>query len=709
MSTKYAPPSRRVRRHNLLIERLENRIYLSGEPIATLPSPDPCLNADVPVPIVSTPTPAPIAPTETPTVTSGDFSRAVDAINQFAYELYRHFQQQQGNLFLSPMSIATALAMTYAGASGETAAQMAEVFHFGSDPGIHDSFRALLNSLNSSGASGTYALDVANALWPQKDFPFRNDYLQLIQNEYSGGSQNLDYRADAEGARQIINAWVAEQTHDKIKDLIPEGALNAATRLVLTNAIYFKGQWATAFDPALTRDQPFYLDSGQTVNVPTMHLSSQFHYCEMDGYQVLEMLYKGGDLSMLILLPKSRGALPDLGYGTLVKINDWLNNSGAMRDVIVDLPKFKMTVSSDLKDVLSGMGMPLAFDKYQADFSAMANLGPDERLYIDKVLHKAFVEVNEEGTEAAAATAVITFHCTCVFNPPPPTFFTADHAFQFLIRDNHTGAVLFMGRMTNPTLENNSVDPKVGENNAADGKGGANPPVENPQPPQAPEWPIDTPYPILHLPTDIIKVLFPPPNDPVNMPAPPIIVQENPLPIAPPKTVVNPASGVQDSILKADFLGIKTNPRLTFGLLDRVFGELGLVGSRPANRFDPVNAADSFSKIPQPEIRGALQPDSSAAAIENNHSARDDRRSPLENAVQNNAVGASQISDALHHPAARIFAEADDQWQPKTILAELPDVNRLQYAKISSHFRRVFTIPLNDAGEDFGTETRPNG
>jgi len=369
----------------LKIESLENRLYLSGEPIAAVTplggapfgefvviEPE---GLTAPGEIKSAADSDSVAAPEAALLTA-DAARAVEAINRFALDVYRRFQEAEGNLFLSPMSIATALAMTYAGARGETAAQMADVLHLGTEPGIHESFRALLDALDPADDSRLFDLDIANALWPQQGFPFRDEFLRLIESQYRGGSQDLDYVRDAEGARQIINAWVEQQTHDKIQDLIPPGVLDDLTRLVLTNAIYFKGQWAEEFDPDETRDRRFYLESGEVVDVPTMSLESEFRYCERDGFQVLEMPYKGEELSMV----------------TLVRVR---------------LPKFKTTVSSSLGNMLAGMGMPIAFAPSRANFSGMADLQPGERLYIDKVLHKAFVEVNEEGTEAAAATAVL--------------------------------------------------------------------------------------------------------------------------------------------------------------------------------------------------------------------------------------------------------------------------------------------------------------
>lgn len=384
-----------------------------------------------------------------------DPGRASQAVNQFAFDLYRHFQREQGNLFLSPLSISMALAMTSAGARGGTAEEMANVLRLGSEPGIHESYRELYESLNAG--DRRFELAIANALWPQVGFPFKDEFLQLIAANYGSSSQALDFAADPEGAKDVINSWVAEQTHDKIKDLIQELADNV--RMVLTNAIYFKGDWAREFDPANTLARPFHLGSGDALDVPMMSQTSEFRYKAQDGFQVLDMPYQGNELSMVLLLPEAGSTTDELSADTLAKVSTWLDGVPPTREVIVTLPKFKMTVSSGLNEVLIGMGMPTAFDDQAADFSGMAN----DRLYISDVLHKAFVEVNEEGTEAAAATAVVirpTSACFGCFDPPP-IYFTADHPFHFFIRDNTTSTILFLGRVSDPTQEENDIAPEA--------------------------------------------------------------------------------------------------------------------------------------------------------------------------------------------------------------------------------------------------------
>lgn len=393
----------------LRLEPLEDRVFLSGVAIAAnppgalLPSPSAYLSGNAE------------GATRQPAVLSAGFEQAVAAINQFALDIYQQLQGAQGNLFLSPTSIAAALAMAYAGARGETAQQMADVLHLGLDPAIHDSFQSLFEILNS--AERPHELNVANALWPQEGYPFREEYLARIQASYGGASQPLDYttEATAEEARQIINRWVEQQTHEKIRNIIAKGMLNEKTRLVLTNAIYFKGQWETGFNPALTESRPFYLTSGQTIDVPTMSLISQFRYREQDGFQVLEMPYKDQELSMVLLLPQAGTRLGDLGSETLMRVEQWLSGSPGSREVSVRLPKFQTTVTSPLAKTLDDLGMPLAFDPGRADFSGMATLSPGETLFFSAVAHKAFLEVNEEGTEAAAATAILTSMATSCF------------------------------------------------------------------------------------------------------------------------------------------------------------------------------------------------------------------------------------------------------------------------------------------------------
>ena len=378
----------------------------------------------------------------------GEMSVVVNGNNQFAADLYSHLKDtSSGSLFFSPYSISTALAMTYAGAAGETQKQMAQVLHFTApEAKLHQDMARLRESLLAEGKKG-YQLRVANRLWGQKGFEFLSDFLQTTRKHYEAELGVVNFVENTEGARQEINRWVEIQTEEKIKDLLPPGILNARTRLVLTNAIYFKGNWQQQFNKDGTKDAPFHVLADKEVTVPMMHQTERFGYKATDDLQVLEMPYTNGDLSMIVLLPNEIEGLPLLETKlTEARLQEWINGLRRQK-VRVYVPKFKMESQFGLKETLQAMGMTLAFDDQEADFSRM-NSG--NGLYISAVVHKAFVDVNEEGTEAAAATGVVmALKSTAVAEPEPPTF-RADHPFLFLIRDNHTGSILFLGRVVNP-------------------------------------------------------------------------------------------------------------------------------------------------------------------------------------------------------------------------------------------------------------------
>ena len=388
--------------------------------------------------------------------------------NKFALELYAKLRTKQGNLFLSPYSISTALAMTYSGARGQTASQMATVLQFPlerrkaldsdnqgrpfyrieseliSPERIAAAFGGLQKALNARGAKGGYELTVANALWGQKGYGFLKEFQELTQTHYDGKLNELDFVAAAEAARNTINAWVEKKTKDKIKDLIGPGVLDRMTRLVLTNAIYFKGNWASQFKEEKTAEAPFTLANGEKVNAPMMNQTARFNYMEAEDFQGLELPYVDNELSMIILLPRRLEGLSDLEK-TLTSENlaAWTAKL-RKREVIVSIPKFKMTSQFSLASVLKSMGMTDAFTA-NADFSGMTG---KKELFISAVIHKAFVEVNEEGTEAAAATGVAMRLTAAV--PDRTPVFRADHPFLFLIRDNISGSILFIGRLMNP-------------------------------------------------------------------------------------------------------------------------------------------------------------------------------------------------------------------------------------------------------------------
>lgn len=376
---------------------------------------------------------------------TADGEMVVQGNNAFALDLYAELKNRDGNLFFSPHSISTALAMTYAGARGSTEKQMAEVLHFDLEQKrLHPAFRELLDQLETGEGERGYQLSVANALWGQKGYEFLEKFLNLTKENYGAGLSELDFIGSTETARQTINTWVERETEDKIKELIKPGVLDQMTRLVLTNAIYFKGFWESQFEEEMTQPAAFTLVSGEKVQVPTMHRTADFKYAEAEDFQALELPYKGGDLSMTIFLPKETGGLAALEQSlTAEKLATWLSSLGE-QEVIVALPKFKMTSEFSLAEVLKSMGMTDAFDEDKADLSGMSG---KKDLFITAVLHKAFVEVNEEGTEAAAATGVVVGLTAA---PPRQPVFRADHPFLFLIRDLRSNSILFVGRVMDP-------------------------------------------------------------------------------------------------------------------------------------------------------------------------------------------------------------------------------------------------------------------
>ncbi len=388
---------------------------------------------------------------------SGPDSFAEDN-NDFALAMYGQLRRRPGNLFFSPFSIRTALGMTLAGAGGNTAAQMREALRASSsDEALHVAFAEMIQRLNATGG-GTYEMAVANSLWVQGGAPLQPGFLDLIARHYGGAMNLVDFHRAAEAARVAINQWVEDKTRQKIRDVIPSEGLNADTRLVLVNAVYFKGMWTLQFRRAATCDEPFHLEDGGTVQVPLMHQHAEVRYLQAAGYQAVELVYRGGDLSMLVLLPDRKDGLGDLETRLSVHMLHDCAEKMVEREVKVFLPRFRLTWETSLGDQLLALGMPLAFIRSQADFSGINGLEPahEDSLFLSAVFHKAFVEVNEEGTEAAAATAV---GMTGSFplrpgKPPPIPVFRADHPFLFAIRVRKSGAILFLGRIARPTRGN---------------------------------------------------------------------------------------------------------------------------------------------------------------------------------------------------------------------------------------------------------------
>ena len=377
----------------------------------------------------------------------------IEASNQFALEFYAHLKDKEKgeNVFFSPYSISTAMAMLYEGARNETANEIQSVFHFPKDLSIRRSSFAIAQSyLNRQGTP--YKLHAANALWIEKDFHLQNTFKTLVMEFYKGDVFNADFKRDSEKERQRINKWVENETMDKITNLLPPGSLNSITRLVLTNAIYFKGKWEEPFQESQTRDEDFWLNENQAEKVPMMRKTDDnFNYAQTEELQILEIPYETGELSMLILLPrdKTEESLKSLEESlTIDSVNLWKKSLREQKMDDVFIPKFTFKRDYDLKKVLRGMGMPLAFDPSgQEKDAGFSGINKEVPLYVDEVYHKAFVDVNEEGTEAAAASGIVMKELSATLNP---LVFKADHPFIFLIQERTTGYILFMGKVANP-------------------------------------------------------------------------------------------------------------------------------------------------------------------------------------------------------------------------------------------------------------------
>jgi len=366
--------------------------------------------------------------------------------NDFAFDLYRSLCLQEGNLFYSPYSISLALAMVYAGARGETEKQMSTTLHFAlPQDQLHPVFNALDGSLNTSGSDKTsFQLNVANSLWGQDHFPFLPDFLNLIARNYGAGVRLVDFTSNTrrEAARRTINDWVSGQTNGKIKELLPQGMLDDLTRLVLVNAIYFKGEWQDPFENG-TSDAPFTLPDGTQVNVPTMSRRADAPYFQGDGYQAVGLPYKGERVEMIVVMPDP-GKFSEFEQALNREAFDRILAGLKDSDMKLFMPKFNFEYSADMKDSLAGMGMPAAFDPAQADFSGIYDPTNEPNLFISHIAHKAFVAVDEKGTEAAAATGVVMEMASL------PVTLHIDHPFIFVIRDRQTGSILFIGRVLDP-------------------------------------------------------------------------------------------------------------------------------------------------------------------------------------------------------------------------------------------------------------------
>lgn len=381
-----------------------------------------------------------------PSSSNADQTELIHENNAFAIDLYGQLHQRDGNLFFSPASISTAFAIVYAGARGNTASEMAASLHFMlPQDRLHPAMGELITNLNA--AHEGYQLHLANALWAEKDESFLPGFLSLTKTDYGAGFNPIDFKTAPEAARAAINQWVEQQTAGKIVNLLGPGSVTPDSRLVLTNAIYFKGDWRDPFPASYTQTLPFHLSASQSVQVPLMYRSGNYNYFDGGTFQELELPYAGEELSMIVFLPKDIAGLPALEKSfTAENVQGWLSELKYPSKVEVTFPKFKMAGQFDLGTAMAAIGMKLAFQPGKADFAGITGV---RDLWISAAVHKAYISVDEKGTEAAAATAM-TFMVRAMPHEPPPTVFTADHPFLFLIRDNRSGGILFIGRLVDP-------------------------------------------------------------------------------------------------------------------------------------------------------------------------------------------------------------------------------------------------------------------
>jgi serpin B len=376
-----------------------------------------------------------------------DLKSLVKGNTYFALEMYNTIKNDEGNIFFSPYSISAAFAMTYAGARCETQKQMAEVFHFSPDPDrLHPSFSNLQTHFLNLQESNPFRLNIANALWIQEGYELLQMFMELNKKYYQANLFNLDFRLDPEGSRLKINEWVEEKTQGKIQDLLPNGAIQTLTRLVLTNTIYFKAEWQNIFKVHNTKEQDFWVTPEERIKIQMMSQRESFGYWENEVLQILEMPYIGKDLSMVVLLPKKKDGLPDMESELNPETLDFWISKLIHQQVKVFFPKFTTTQNMDLKRTLKALGMIDAFAE-NADFTGIVQ---KKELHITNALHKAFIDVDELGTEAAAATA-ISVGVTSILPPKVVPEFRADHPFIYIIKDKETKSILFMGRLSSPT------------------------------------------------------------------------------------------------------------------------------------------------------------------------------------------------------------------------------------------------------------------
>ena len=377
--------------------------------------------------------------------------------NAFALNLFEQLAaSNDGNLIVSPYSVSLALAMTYAGAEGDTAEQMAQALTFAIDRDeLPAAFRSLTDDLVDRGTAEAdkdkqvtaRTLSVANALWGEQTFPFDESFTDLLADEYDAPMNLVDFKKDPEGAREEINAWVAKKTNNRIENIVPEGFITEAARLVLANAIWFYGAWRYQFDPENTEAAPFHLLDGETVDVPFMNEHEDFSHASSSTYEAVELPYEGSGFSLLVVMPETDG-FDDFEQSLHAGVLEDIARNLERTDMRLAFPSFEFEFGAQLSDALAALGMVDAFEAGVADFSGMIGEGTDEKLFISSILHKAFIKLDENGTEAAAATVVIMEGAATA--PTDPIEVTIDRPFLFAIRDTETGTLLFLGRVLNP-------------------------------------------------------------------------------------------------------------------------------------------------------------------------------------------------------------------------------------------------------------------
>ena len=383
-----------------------------------------------------------------PPAWSADHAAVAGGADRFAFDLYARVRAGDGSRFVSPYSVHAAFGMLADGAKGGTRDEMAKVLHLPADPE-----KALAaGDLGRYYAAGgkPYELRVANALWGQKGYPWDAAFLARTRERFGAGLSDADFRTDPEAGRVAVNRWVEGRTNDRIKDLLPAGSVTPLTRLVLANAVYFKGDWADPFKKADTSDQPFLKADGSKASLPLMARTGRYRHAQLDGFQVLELPYTGGELAMDVILPAAPARLPHVEAKlTAESAREWLGKLADEPRVQVSLPRFKVEASVTLPPVLQAMGMKTVFDPTAADLSGLVSRTVEDNLSVSGAFHKAFVEVTETGTEAAAATGVVV-GVRSAAAPMKPVVFRADHPLLFLVRDVKHGTVLFVGRYAGP-------------------------------------------------------------------------------------------------------------------------------------------------------------------------------------------------------------------------------------------------------------------